>query len=145
MFRKFLLSAVLVALAASPAMAGTTTVYPAGSHPLILRRWCFHATLTGFVAPNSTGKRTIGPVMEAGFSPLRWGPLRFPVVQVGFGEADQSQERLFNKTALLGSGGIALRTANYDNGRFEMQFHVAYTRDFTSERSGFTVGFGLGF
>ncbi len=138
--------AVLITLVAlvSVLPARGDTLYPDGA--LVGRSWCIHLTATGFIANDSAGDRTIGPAIGLGASFLRFGALRLPVLQVQFSEADQSVERFLNKSTLLGSAGISVRTGEYDNGKFEVQLHLAYSLDLrNTTRRGISVGFGLGF
>ncbi len=136
---------LLVALAlVSPARGDT--VYGPDEHPLVERSWCIHLTAAGFIGTNSLGDRRITPSLGVGFSPLRLGALRLPVVQViMIQEADQTVEGLANKTGWGASVGFSLRLSDLDNGKFETQFHVAGSRDFTSKSNGVLVGFALGF
>ena len=134
-------------LAMAPAARGDT-VYPPGSNPLAVRERCVHwvTPLQVFVANDSLGERKYNLVFsQAGVSFRRNGPLRWPLVAVGAAEADQSQERFKDKIGLVVSGGFALRTGDWDNGRFEPQWVFLYTYDVTSRRHGATIGFAIGF
>jgi hypothetical protein len=136
-------SMMLVVLALVPPARGDT-LYPDGA--LVRRTWCVHLTATGFIADDSTGDRVFSPTVGLGASFLRFGALRLPVLQVQLSEADQTVERFLGRSTVLGSVGFSLRIAEYDDGKFESQLHVAYSLDLSNtKRRGVSIGLGLGF
>jgi hypothetical protein len=90
------------------------------------------------LSPAFRGKGRPIQTLGVGFSPLRLGPFRLPVLGVGMGSDDAGP-------TLQLSASLGLRMGTWDDGRLEVHLLPGYSYDLTRRNGAASIGFGVAF